>query len=68
MLAAMPGSTKLAVPIETALARNIRPDEPAWQGASGLGAYVRAAADGLAARPAADLMDGGAAFPRPEDI
>ena len=54
--------------LETALARNIRPDEPAWQGASGLGAYVRSAADGLAARPAADLMDGGAAFPRPEDI
>ncbi len=54
--------------LEAALARNVRPDEPAWDGARGLAAYVRAAADGLAAKPAADLLDGGAAFPRADEM
>jgi cytochrome b pre-mRNA-processing protein 3 len=49
--------------LEAALARNVRPDDPAWPGAAGLASYVRAAADALAARPASDLLDGGAAFP-----
>lgn len=54
--------------LEAAVARNVRPDEPVWDGARGLAAYVRVAADGLAARPAADLLDGGAVFPRAEKI
>ena len=49
--------------LEAALARNVRPDDPAWPGAAGLASYVRAAADALAARPASDLLDSGAAFP-----
>lgn len=49
--------------LEAALARNVRPDLPGWEGAGGLATYVRAAADALAARPAAALLDGGAAFP-----
>lgn len=54
--------------LEAALARNVRPDEPNWDGARGLAAYVRAAADGLAIRPAADLVENGAAFPAAADM
>lgn len=53
--------------LESALARNVRPDLPGWAGAGGLAAYVRAAADALAARPAVELLDGGAAFPAPAE-
>lgn len=49
--------------LEAAVARNVRPDEPAWDGARALAAYIRAAADGLAARSAPQILDGGVVFP-----
>lgn len=54
--------------LEAAIARNVRPDEPAWEGAGALAAYVRAAADALAAMPVARILDTGVIFPRADQM
>jgi len=49
--------------LAAALARNVRPDVPAWSEAMALAAYVMDAARDLAAQPLDDLLAGRVRFP-----